>query len=189
MKPKATSDIRPLYPNDDGAAYDLETLMRTYGNDVLRMAYSYVKDYDTAEDIFQEVFIKVNAKLDGFRGESSVKTWLLRITVNACKDYLKSAYKQRVTMLEEKEEANIPATDMIEEIEKKQDAAYIREALLKLPEKYREVLVCLYFEERSVVETAKVLGLSEGTVKSRLSRARERFRGILEAEKGGVYDG
>ena len=189
MNKKAAPDIQPLYTDDAGVAYDLETLMRTYGNDVLRMAYSYVKDYDTAEDIFQEVFIKANAKMDGFRGESSVKTWLLRITVNTCKDYLKSAYKQRVTMFEEEEEANIPAPDMMEEIERKQDAKRIREALLKLPEKYREVLVCLYFEERSVAETAKVLGLSEGTVKSRLSRARERFRVILEAEKGGAYNG
>ena len=59
--------------------------------------------------------------------------------------------------------------------------------LLLLPEKYREVLVCLYFEERSVAECAKVLGISEGTVKSRLSRAREKFRVILEREwKGGA---
>lgn len=189
MNKKAESGIRLLHTEEAGETYDLETLMRTYGNDVLRMAYSYVKDYDTAEDIFQEVFIKANAKMDSFRGESSVKTWLLRITVNTCKDYLKSAYKQRVTMFEEEEETNIPAPDMIEEIERKQDAKQIREALLKLPEKYREVLVCLYFEERSVVETAKVLGISEGTVKSRLSRARERFRKVLEEEKGGAYNG
>lgn len=188
MKRKTVPDRQLPYVDAAEADHTLETLMRTYGNDVLRMAYSYVKDYDTAEDMFQEVFIKVNAKLDSFRGESSVKTWLLRITVNTCKDYLKSAYKQRVTMLEEEEEEKLAAPDMLEKIEKKQDAEQIRKALLKLPEKYREVLVCLYFEERSVAETARVLALSEGTVKSRLSRARERFRGILEAEKGGAYN-
>ena len=165
----------------------LENLMRTYGNDVLRMAYSYVKDYDTAEDMFQEVFIKVNAKLTEFRGESSIKTWLLRITVNTCKDYLKSAYNRRVTVFSEEEEEKIPAADMGEVIEKKQDSEQIRKALFLLPDKYREVLVCLYFEERSVAETAKVLGLSEGTVKSRLSRARDKFREILEKQgKGGA---
>ena len=79
------------------------------------------------------------------------------------------------------------ATDTMDEIERKQDGEQIRNALLLLPEKYREVLVCLYYEERSVAETAKVLGLSEGTVKSRLSRAREKFRVILEREwKGGA---
>ncbi|MBQ8798768.1 MAG: sigma-70 family RNA polymerase sigma factor [Lachnospiraceae bacterium] len=187
MNRMADPEIRYLHTEETKESYDLETLMRTYGNDVLRMAYSYVKDYDTAEDIFQEVFIKVNAKLSEFRGESSVKTWLLRITVNACKDYLKSAYNRKVTMFSEKEEENIPAADMAEKIERKQDGEKVREALLLLPEKYREVLVCLYFEERSVAETAKVLGLSEGTVKSRLSRAREKFRVILEREwKGGA---
>ena len=165
----------------------LENLMRTYGNDVLRMAYSYVKDYDTAEDMFQEVFLKVNAKLAEFRGESSIKTWLLRITVNTCKDYLKSAYNRRVTLFSEEEEEKIPAANMGEEIEKKQDNEQIRKALFLLPEKYREVLICLYFEERSVAETAKVLGLGEGTVKSRASRARDKFREILEKQgKGGA---
>ncbi|MGN1084441.1 MAG: sigma-70 family RNA polymerase sigma factor [Lachnospiraceae bacterium] len=190
MAKKTEPDRKQCHIAENGTIYDLEALMRTYGNDVLRMAYCYVKDYDTAEDIFQEVFIKANAKAESFRGESTVKTWLLRITVNACKDYLKSAYRQRVTMLSEEEEARLPAADMIEEIEQRQDRKRVREALLKLPEKYREVLVCLYFEERSVAETAKLLGLSEGTVKSRLSRARERFRAILEEEqKGGAYDG
>lgn len=186
---KSNAGVSRFCTDENGVRYDLESLMRTYGNDVLRMAYSYVKDYDTAEDMFQEVFIKVNAKLDTFRGESSLKTWLLRITVNTCKDYLKSAYKQRVTMFAEAEEANIPAPDMIGEIEKKQDAEQIRKALFLLPEKYREVLLCLYFEDKSVAETAKVLGLSEGTVKSRLSRARERFRTILEERKGGADHG
>jgi len=187
MNKKADPEIRQLQTEEIQETMDLEHLMRTYGNDVLRMAYSYVKDYDTAEDIFQEVFIKVNANLSEFRGESSVKTWILRITVNACKDYLKSAYARRVTMFADEEENQIPTADTTEAIEQKQDGEQIRKALLLLPEKYREVLVCLYFEERSVAETAKVLGLSEGTVKSRLSRARDKFRVILEREwKGGA---
>lgn len=187
MNKKTDPELRSPHAEEMKESYNLEELMRTYGNDVLRMAYSYVKDYDTAEDIFQEVFIKVNASLKEFRGESSIKTWLLRITVNACKDYLKSAYMRRVTLLSEEEEGKIPATDTMDEIEREQDGERVRKALLQLSEKYREVLVCLYFEERSVAETAKVLGLSEGTVKSRLSRAREKFRVILEREwKGGA---
>ena len=90
-------------------------------------------------------------------------------------------------MFSDEEENNIQAPHTTEAIERKQDGEQIRKALLLLPEKYREVLVCLYFEERSVAETAKVLGLSEGTVKSRLSRARDKFRVILESEwKGGA---
>ena len=135
MNNKADRGFRVLHAEETKESYDLETLMRTYGNDVLRMAYSYVKDYDTAEDIFQEVFIKVNANLTAFRGESSVKTWILRITVNACKDYLKSAYSRRVTMFSEEEETQIPTADTTEEIERRQDGEQIRKALLLLPEK------------------------------------------------------
>ena len=78
------------------SAYTLEGLMREYGNDVLRMAYLYVKDMHTAEDMFQEVFLKANEKLDTYEERASIKTWLLRITMNTCKDYLKSAYHSRV---------------------------------------------------------------------------------------------
>ena len=78
------------------SAYDIEALMREYGNDVLRTAYSYVNDRAAAEDCFQEVFIKAYKNLSGFRGESSVKTWLIRITINVCKDYLKSAYQRHL---------------------------------------------------------------------------------------------
>ena len=139
MNRKADPEIRSLPTEELKEQYDLEYLMRTYGNDVLRMAYSYVKDCDTAEDIFQEVFIKVNANLAEFRGESSVKTWILRITVNTCKDYLKSAYSRRVTMFSEEEETQIPTEDTTEAIERRQDGEQIRKALLLLPEKYREV--------------------------------------------------
>ena len=87
-------------------AYDIETLMRQYGNDVLRTAYMYVKDVHTAEDIFQDVFIKVNQKLSTFEGNSSIKTWIIRITINTCKDYLKSAWNRRVVpMMEYQEDA------------------------------------------------------------------------------------
>lgn len=73
--------------SEDSPAYEIEALIREYGNDVLRTAYMYVKDIHTAEDIFQEVFIKVNQKLSTFEGNSSIKTWIIRITINACKDF------------------------------------------------------------------------------------------------------
>lgn len=68
----------------------LEWLMKTYGNDVIRIAYTYLKQKQLAEDVAQDVFIKCYEKMDSFRNESSYKTWLIRITVNKCKDVLKS---------------------------------------------------------------------------------------------------
>ena len=157
-------------------AETLETLMRQYGNDVLRLAYFYVKEYHLAEDIFQDVFLKVNQNLKQFREESSIKTWILRITVNTCKDYLKSAYHNRVQMLSEAEEQTLAAEDVYEKVEKKQDLRYVRELLEQMPKKYTEVLWLLYFEEKTLKETASILGIKEGTVKSRASRAKEKLK-------------
>ena len=165
---------------------DLESMMRTYGNDVLRTAYMYVKDIHTAEDIFQEVFIKADRNKAGFRGESSVKTWLIRITVNTCKDYLKSAYSRRVTPLQEfQENAMSVGNGMVSEndfdgIERKEIQQEVRNAVMSLPESHREVVLCVYFQNMTVPEAAKTLGLAEGTVKSRLSRAKDKLKQLLE---------
>lgn len=160
--------------------YDIETLMREYGNDVLRTAYSYVGDKYAAEDIFQETFIKAFRSLDSFRDESSIKTWLIRITINAAKDYLKSAYNKKVVpMMEFKEDALVSENDF-EEVENKDRDAQVRDTVMSLPEAYREVVLCVYYHEMSVAQTAESLGIAEGTVKSRLSRARDMLKNKLE---------
>lgn len=165
---------------EKSTAYDIESLMRQYGNDVLRMAYMYVKDIHTAEDIFQDVFIKVSQKLSTFEGNSSIKTWIIRITINTCKDYLKSAWNRRVVpMMEYQEDAIISETDY-DEVEKQDTKELIKESVLSLPEKYKEVVLCVYYQEMTITETAKTLNIAEGTAKSRLSRAREKLKFLLE---------
>ena len=160
--------------------YDIETLMREYGNDVLRTAYSYVKDKFTAEDVFQEVFIKVYKNLDTFRDESGIKTWIIRITINTAKDYLKSAYSQKVVPMMEFKEDMITSEDDFEEIENRDRDRVVKETVMTLPENFREVLLCIYYHGMSVAETAVSLDIAEGTVKSRLSRAREMLKNKLE---------
>jgi RNA polymerase sigma-70 factor (ECF subfamily) len=67
---------------------EIERLINTYGNDVLRTSYLYLKDKQMAEDAFQEVFIKIYKKFDSFEGRSSEKTWIISITINHCKNIL-----------------------------------------------------------------------------------------------------
>ena len=160
--------------------YDIETLMRQYGNEVLRTAYSYVKDKYTAEDIFQEVFIKVFKNLENFRDESDIKTWLIRITINTAKDYLKSAYNQKVVPMMEFEENMLTSDDDYEKIENQDRDEQVKKTVMSLPDQYREVLLCVYYHDMSVADTAKALNIAEGTVKSRLSRAREMMKNKLE---------
>lgn len=161
-------------------AYDIEALIRQYGNDVLRTAYMYVKDIHMAEDIFQDVFIKVHAKLSTFEGNSSIKTWIIRIAINTCKDYLKSAWSRRVVpMMEYQEDAIVSDTDY-DAVENQDTNNLIKEAVLSLPDKYREVVLCVYYQEMTLTEAAKALNIAEGTAKSRLSRARLRLKKLLE---------
>ena len=160
--------------------YDIETLMRKHGNEVLRTAYSYVKDKFTAEDIFQEVFIKVYKNLESFRDESDIKTWIIRITINTAKDYLKSAYSRKVVPMMEFKEDQLVSDNDFEEIENRDRDEQVRKTVMSLPEQYREVLLCVYYHEMSVADAAKSLGIAEGTVKSRLSRARDMMKNKLE---------
>ncbi len=166
----------PVKKKEKKSAYVLEDLMREYGNDVLRMAYLYVKDMHMAEDMFQEVFLKVNEKLDTYEGRASIKTWLLSITMNTCRDFLKSAYHSRVVPMFGFQEEGLALEDDFEGLERAETARTVREAIQELPEHYREVVLCIYFREMGVQETAKELGISEGTVKSRLFRAKERLK-------------
>lgn len=164
----------------DNTTYDIADLMKTYGNDVLRTAYSYVKDRDVAEDLFQEVFIKAYYNMDRFRGECSIKTWLIRIAVNVSKDFLKSAYNRHVTPMTDEMSETLAAEDDYEAVDNADRDAMIRKEVMNLPDTYREVVMCVYFEEMSVSEAATALGIAEGTVKSRLFRAREQLKNTLE---------
>ena len=167
-----------LSKND--TAYDIENLIREYGNDVLRTAYMYVKDIHTAEDIFQDVFIKVNQKLSTFEGNSSIKTWIIRIAINTAKDFLKSAWNRRVVpMMEYQEDAIISDSDY-ENVENEDTNRMIMEAVLSLPHKYKDVILSVYYNDMTIAETAEYLNLPEGTIKSRLSRARQKLKDGLE---------
>ena len=166
--------------SEDTAAYDIENLIRQYGNDVLRTAYMYVKDSHTAEDIFQEVFIKVNQKLSTFEGNSSIKTWIIRITINTCKDYLKSAWNRRVIPMMEYQEDQIISDTDFDSVESQDTNDIIKAAVLSLPAKYKDVVLCVYYNEMTIAEAAIALRVAEGTVKSRLSRARQKLKSALE---------
>ena len=169
-------DDKRIAPNKNTSQFDIESLIRDYGNDILRVAYMYVKDNDLAQDIFQEVFIKANRKIDTFRGASSIKTWLIRITINTSKDYLKSAWNRRVFPLTDYHENTLKAEDVIIEIEKEEVHRIVRDAVLDLPSKHKDVILCTFFLDMTIKETAKTLNIKEGTAKSRLSRAKIKLK-------------
>lgn len=150
----------------------LEWLMKAYGDDITRLAYTYMKHKQLSEDIAQEVFIKCYEHLDNFRNESSYKTWLYRITVNLCKDKLKSWSYRNIVLTEFF--SKIKSTSQSPELELvgQEDKRLLSEKILALPVRYRELIILYYYEELSYNQIADLLDLRLQTIKSRLHRAR-----------------
>jgi RNA polymerase sigma-70 factor, ECF subfamily len=168
----------------------LEALVDACGDGVLHLAYFYLKDRAMAEDVFQEVFTKVYMQGHTFRGESSPKTWIYRITVNLCRDKLRAWAFRKVSLIgEEMLNALRPAApDTADEVLDRADRSVLLEAVMRLPVEYREVVHLYYYEELDVREVALALGLSDGTIRSRLFRARGKLRVMLQ-EGGFTHDG
>lgn len=159
----------------------LETLMEQYGDNVLHLAFSYVKQKQFAEDIAQDVFIKCYEKMDGFRNESSYKTWLYRITVNKCKDVIRSnRFKNSHVFEEVAEKFNTTERTPEMELIQNEEAYFISKSVLQLPVKYREILILYYFEDLKIYEISELLGLNKNSVKTRLKRGRQLLKKSLK---------
>ena len=159
--------------------------MNEYGELLIRLAYTYVKDVHVAEDIIQDVFLKVYEKEDKFRYESSFKTYLYRITINRCKDHLKSWSFRNIFFTDRRwsvEEADESAENMMIRFEEDYE---LGEEVLSLPIKYREVLILRYYQDYSVTEVSEILGIPENTVNTRLRRAKERIKNNILIKEGG----
>jgi RNA polymerase sigma-70 factor, ECF subfamily len=159
-------------------------LLDEYGEKLTRLAYTYVKDWGKAEDIVQDTFVSFYEKQDQFRGDCSLKNWLYKLTINRCKDYLKSsAYKRLIfgTILDKW----IPTTNTSPELKLLSKSEYEQLAMhiMNLPVKYRECIIFYYQEELSVAEISEMLQEKEATIKTRLHRARQLLKKDLEAEE------
>ena len=136
---------------------------------LLRLCYMYVKDWQASEDIVQDVFLTYYAKFEQFEERSSLKTYLVRIAINKCKDYLKSWRYRKMTLTNQ----FFGAKKDRQNYEENDERLEIANAVLKLPIHLREVIIHYYYEELSVLEVSTLLNLSDNTVKTRLRRARQ----------------
>ncbi len=160
-------------------ADDLE-IINKYSGTVYRMAYSMVKNKYDAEDIHQEVFAKYIDKKPKFESVEHEHAWFLRVTINMCKNLWKTAWRQRVVSLEEDLEQKTcqKQADMMEQPE---DG--IIDVVKQLPQKYRVVIHLFYYEEMSIEEISKVLKMKPSTVRTQLTRARVKLKGLLENDQ------
>lgn len=160
----------------------LRDLMTTYGDDVWNYAFSLCRNSDMSDDITQEVFLKVYRKLGSFRGESSIKTWLLAITRHTAFDMQRSSFWKRITSSDIFTAAAAVQPSAEHEAIERFAINDIWQKVMELPVKYREVLILYAHYQLSMKEMAEILKLSEGTVKSRLFHARARVLKLKERD-------
>lgn len=154
---------------------NIEKVIEEYGDYLLRVAYLYVKNEATAEDIVQDVFIIFYEKQQQYRGDASLKTYLVRMTVNRCRDHLRSWRHKRVVLFEKmtgRHTSETPEQKLVEKIE----TGDLVEVLFTLSLTYREIIILYYYEEMSTVAIAKLLNCPESTVRTRLQRARKQLK-------------
>ena len=165
----------------------LEKMMIEYGDELVRLAFSYVKDTEIAKDMVQNTFIKCYKNVDTFRYDAHIKTWLYRIAINECKDYLKSwNYKmvQVKSFINETAKSILPSTERT--VIDKYNNEEIKDTIFSLPKVYREVVYLYYYESLKTDEIAEVLDIPMNTVKTRLRRAKQRLESMIkEAELNG----
>ena len=156
---------------------ELEELIYTYSDYLYRIAYSYVKDEQAAEEVVQDVFFKFYKTSSRFENKAHIKTYLTRMIINRCYDYLRS-WKHKKNTIFEVIHQKIKGVDL-ETIEQEEET-FIWQSILLLPVKYRETIILYYYEELSIKEIAELLQTPESTIKSRLQRGRLQLKSSLQ---------
>jgi RNA polymerase sigma-70 factor (ECF subfamily) len=165
------SDVARVVAGDPSA---FEGIVRRWQVRLVSLAWRFCRDRTMAEDMAQEVFLKVYRALATFRGDSAFSTWMTSIAVNT--------YRSRLRVDGPPLASLDPARFVpggrgpLEDLQERERAEAVRRAVLTLPGIYREAILLYYFEEKDLMETARVLRLSEGTLKARLHRGRELLR-------------
>lgn len=154
----------------NSAQSETERTVRKYGDTVYKVAFSYTRNKSDADDIFQEVFLRLIKSNPSFESEEHKKAWLIRTAINCSKKHFTSAFIRHTVPLS----SDIP-------FETPEESS-IDEALKKLKPKYRTVIHLYYYEEYSTEEIAELLGEKPSAVRTRLTRARKSLGELLKGE-------
>lgn len=177
-------DERPLLARlraGDQDAY--REIVDAYRDRIITVAARVAGPGADAEDLAQEAFLKAFAALDRFDGRSALFTWIYRIAVNTARDWVDHRRRRPVVPFEEGQtEPADPGSQPAEAAERQELRAAVRAALERLPEPFRTTIILREMEGNSYEQVAEILGISIGTVESRLFRARAKLRALLEQQ-------
>ena len=148
-----------------------------YANTVYRVAYSYCRNESDAQDIAQNVFLKLFQSDMGFHDTEHMRRWLIRVTVNESKNLCTSFWKKNIIPLENSDFDQVS----VEQFPYK-ESSDLYHAVMKLPHKYRVVIHLYYYEDYSVREIANILKRKETTIQTQLMRARKKLKAMLKEE-------
>ena len=154
---------------------------------VWRVCWHYTGNREAAEDCGQEAMIRIWRNLGNYRGECALESWVYRIAANCCMDWLRKKKRDKSVSMEPLREQGFDPADpepgTEEQVVAKDERQRLRETIALLPEEQREALIMTQLERIPYEEAAKALGVSEGTVKSRVNRAKARLKEILSKER------
>lgn len=153
----------------------MERLIDEYGTAMLRICCVYLKDEHLAQDAVQDAYIKIYRAWHPMESAAAEKAWVLRVTINVCKDYLRSAWKRRVTTTDQAIEVAAPQEPTTE-------SGRLLAEVMNLKPKYKEVILLHYYQQMRVKEIADLLNLPQSTVSIRLRRAKDTLKNRLEGE-------
>ena len=150
---------------------------------IWRICWHYTGNRESAEDCGQETMIRIWRSLDSYRGDCALESWAYRIAANCCMDYLRKKKRDKSVSMEPMREQGFdpadPSLGTEEQVVAADEQKRLREAIAQLPEDQREALILTQLEKVPYEEAAKLLGVSEGTIKSRVNRAKARLKEIL----------
>lgn len=136
----------------------------TYSSKILNIAYTYLKSRTLAEDVLQEVLLKIIKKNIKFNSLENERNWIFKVTINLCKDVLKSSYFKK----------NVELTDDLMYLESEEQV--VLEEVLKLPENYRNVIYMYYYEGYSLKDISKIMNKNVSTIGTWLYRAKQELK-------------
>ena len=154
---------------------------------VWRVCWHYTGNREAAEDCGQEAMIRIWRNLGSYRGDCALESWVYRIAANCCMDWLRKKKRDRSVSVEPLREQGFDPADTspgtAEQVVAKDERQRLREAISLLPDEQREALILTQLEKVPYEEAARALGVSEGTVKSRVNRAKTRLKELLSEER------
>lgn len=160
---------------------DINNLICNYSKMLMRICYLYLKDYQLAEEAVQDTLLKVYSKYSVFENKSSEKTWVTKIAINVCKDYMRKPSYKLITQNDIISLSYATEDDDLAEYTDEQSVRLLN-TVMNLPIQFKQVILLHYYQDLSISEIAKILQQKPNTISVRLKRSKEMLKEFLEEE-------